>query len=578
MVRLGKQSVQHFAAFFLIGLLCCIHFDKLNYIVVINDEFGYWGTAVSIAGYDWKELLNETPYYSWGYSIWLIPIILLFRTPELWYKAAIVLNIVFLCVSYCFCYRVGRILFANVSSGLVAIVSLITIIYPANIVYAQEAWSETLSCMLMWGITYFIVRMDEKFSWKLFFGTIFLLGYMYVVHNRNIGIVAVGFLCLFAILHKHGKSLLWVALVAVFLGVCYFLYEGAKRLQVANLLGDSSISSINSVGLDWETISGYLLRLTDHIGLFMGSLGGKFIYLLIGTGLTLPIAIIQVVKDTVTGIRQKQIFQNHSIVKWWGILSLAAMWGICSLQMYNWDGRKDFIVYGRYMENAVGPVLFLGIMYAILSVKISRVGEIVSLAALLIGYRSVYHCVAWADGWFNSLCSPVVGAFWELGKNAKEAFLVMGLVAGGAFVVLIASSFIKKKEVRAGIIAVAFLLVFGVMGYTSAAYSNRVRGSVDEVTVNLREKLVREYPERELYFVKNVDIDLTSMKPKYFQFLVPDKPIHVIGREDIPKVAENDVIIMMDPADEGAIAEMENCDGANEISTSWLYKVYQVSN
>ncbi len=144
--------------------------------------------------------------------------------------------------------------------------------------------------------------------------------------------------------------------------------------------------------------------------------------------------------------------------------------------------------------------------------------------------------------------------------------------------VLIASSFIKKKELRAGIIVAAFLLVFSVMGYTSAAYSNRVRVSVDEVTVSLREKLIGEYPEREIYFIKNVDIDLTCLRPKYFQFLIPDKPIHVIEREEMGEVMENDVIIMMDPADEEAIAELENCDRAGEIDTSWLYKVYQVSN
>ena len=84
-----KNLSIHVIIIIIITGLCCIHIRALDYIFIINDEFGYWAHAISAAGYDWKDLISQTPYYAWGYSIWLIPIIALLPSPGLWYKAAI---------------------------------------------------------------------------------------------------------------------------------------------------------------------------------------------------------------------------------------------------------------------------------------------------------------------------------------------------------------------------------------------------------------------------------------------------------------------------------------------------------
>ena len=114
----------HFFACLFIAILCCLQIQSLDYIIILNDEFGYWAHAASAVGYDWKELISETPYYSWGYSIWLIPIIAILPTPLLWYKAAILLNVVFLLISYYLCYQSGSKLFPQISDKIMALINL----------------------------------------------------------------------------------------------------------------------------------------------------------------------------------------------------------------------------------------------------------------------------------------------------------------------------------------------------------------------------------------------------------------------------------------------------------------------
>ena len=220
MKRVKLTHIQIFALLF-IALLCCLQIRALDYIVVLNDEFGYWTHAVSAVGYDWKELISETPYYSWGYSIWLIPIIAILPTPELWYKAAILLNVVFLLISYFLSYQSGRKLFPQITDKIMALISLIVIIYPSNIIYAQVAWSESLCYLLFWLETYFLIRLDEKFSTKYFVLSIIVPLYGYAVHNRNIGVLLAAIITIILLLIKNRKKAGYYLSIPIALAIGY---------------------------------------------------------------------------------------------------------------------------------------------------------------------------------------------------------------------------------------------------------------------------------------------------------------------------------------------------------------------
>lgn len=68
-----KKNFFHIGILICLAIICLYPIRDLDFPAVLNDEFGYWANAVSFFGYNWKELIAETPYYSWGYSVWLIP-------------------------------------------------------------------------------------------------------------------------------------------------------------------------------------------------------------------------------------------------------------------------------------------------------------------------------------------------------------------------------------------------------------------------------------------------------------------------------------------------------------------------
>lgn len=74
-------------------LIYLINAKNTNCLAVFNDEFGYWGNAAAMAGKDWTALMARTPYYSLGYSLFLVPLFKLHLQFSTMYRLAILMNI-----------------------------------------------------------------------------------------------------------------------------------------------------------------------------------------------------------------------------------------------------------------------------------------------------------------------------------------------------------------------------------------------------------------------------------------------------------------------------------------------------
>lgn len=558
----------------LIIILCCLNFNKLNYIAVLNDEFGYWSNAASAVGYNWKELIAETPYYAWGYSLWLIPIILILPTPELWYKAAILLNIFFLIGSYFLCCSVAKKIFSEIKENIIYIVSFLVIIYPSNIVYSQVAWSETLLYFLIWAATYIMIKLDEKFSYLKSILLVLILIYMYMVHARSIGIVGVGILCLFLLLIKNKKPILNIVFILGGVVLGYILNNCIKDYQLSELWSNSVVSNMNNVSLSSNTVLLYFTKIIDNLMLLLESLGGKIIYSIVGTGAVILISLVQFVKEEIINIKAKKIFISNNITKMWCIFSFLISWILCSLQMLSWTDRKDIIVYSRYMENAMGPILLLGILYAITKIKETRIALGLALVILLIGLRSVYWRVLEAEGSFNSICSPVFGAFYDFfDGDAFKAFVCISIVCFFLFIIFLIASLVKKDFLRHGVIIGSLLLYFGFLIDKGNIYMNEARGYFDASTIPLKEVILDKFDTQEIYYVKNEN-DPYSVRPKYLQFAIPDKTIHLVEGEDINRSFEN-TLVLINPLENEYIEEIEGSkDIEFVLSTNQLNLYY----
>ncbi len=573
-----QEYLLYAAAFVVIGFIGCINIRKLDYIHIINDEFGYWMYAASAAGYDWKDLISSTPYYSWGYSLWLIPIVFLLPTPKLWYKAAIFLNVLFLFIAFICCYKVGKRLFPKAGNLLVGVVSVIVVLYPGNILQTQHAWSEILLVCCTWVATYLIISLEDNFSTVRFTAVIGVLVYMFAVHNRSIGSVAAGVICLGLILVKYKKGIgHWVILI---LGMMagYLIVNQVKTYCLDLLWSNSTQSSLNNVSINVETITSYGSRITSQGLKMLGSLSGKAFYLAVGSALTLPLAVICVCRLLISNICQKHLFDGYAVGKLWCCLGLALQWGICALAMNDWVGRKDLLVYGRYMENAIGPVLLLGIMYVVIENRnfVQKV-LVITFAVCIIGIYPVYYCVSHAEGTFNVLCSPIVGAYAKTWEDERQVFLVLGIAVVGIFAVLEIAlrmqSFRRRAAVTLAVIGIFYL--FTVFLLNKWLVSSR--DSVMRSSVPLAEIITEQYEDRSLYFIQNNEIDFYNMNPKYLQFIIPERTIHVINAEDVEALAGQEVVILANYEDETIEELLMEIPGVEKRDTAGLLDLYEVN-
>lgn len=566
----------HGVVIILIFVLCCLNIRKLDYIAVLNDEFGYWSNAVSWAGYDWKELIAETPYYAWGYSIWLIPIIICLRTPEVWYKTAIFFNVFLLIISYFFCCGVAKRLFSKINKNIIYIVSFLVTIYPSNIVYAQVAWSETLLYCLMWAATYLMIKLDEKFSYfKAVLLTLVLL-YMYMVHARSIGIVGVGLLCILMMILKNRKSVFSFLCLLAIVALGYIINNYIKGYQLSEFWNNSLVSNMNNVGLNTNTVSAYWEKFVGNFNLLLESLGGKLVYLIVATGLTIVVEVVQFIKEEIEAYRTRSFSTNYNITKVWSNLAFLASWGLCALQMLTWTDRKDIIVYSRYMENAIGPILLLGIIYAITCIKETRVALVISAIALLLGLRSVYWRILEAGGSFNSICSPILGTFYDFFEgDAYKAFCCIGIICFSFFLLFVITTFFKRDYLKYGIVLICLFGYFIFLIKNGSIYMNEARDYFDSSTIPIKEIITEKYNTQEIYYIKN-DKDTYSVKPKYLQFTIPDKSIHLTNLENVEDISD-EYILLVDLSDNTSIETLEKDENVQLILTTNQLNVYEIA-
>ncbi len=270
---------RYLAIFFaiLIAVQPLIWFQDYNFITLLNDEFGYWGNAALFSGYDWYDLLSKTPYYSFGYSLLLVPILLITKNVQIWYRYAIVINVLFLVISYFLCFYTLRTLFKNLNQKLLLLVSFIVISYTPNIVYAEVAWSETLLVFLIWLISYLIVRNSENFSYKRSISIFLILFLSLFCHPRMVPIYVLGNTVIAFQTYKKNidisKMVGFLTGLFIFTIIGYLIYNSVKNLHVDLFWNNSHNSNVNNANIS-DSSAKYIYTLINQPSEFLTSLIG----------------------------------------------------------------------------------------------------------------------------------------------------------------------------------------------------------------------------------------------------------------------------------------------------------------
>jgi len=362
-MHINKKVILYLFLFFL--LLFSVFQYGITKIVgfsLFPDEFGYWASAANALGWDWSETASLGSYYSYGYSVLLIPLLILFKNSVAAYRAAIVVNMLLMILAYFLLLKIKHSIQMGQSKQKDMLLCMTAIFYPSWIFYMQMTMTEALLMFLFVLLVFLYTSILEKSNIIRNILLALVLAYLYMVHMRTIGVViacVVVMIILAIVKPEYRKSTLAFLGVLLFWGI---MGEIIKSNTIQNVYShaDSSLVSLNDYSSKWWIFK-ELLTL-EVIRDLLISLLGKVFYLGMASFGVFFWAFYWTVKKTCQLFHK--IFRNNRTEnqEWLGFFLLLAMLGevfICAIGMCR-SGYADGLIYGRYSEFLMPVYMIIG--------------------------------------------------------------------------------------------------------------------------------------------------------------------------------------------------------------------------
>lgn len=351
---------------------------------VLADELGYIGVARFLAGAAPLPNMFTASFYHFGYSLFIVPAFWLGADPVSAYRWIMVINCLLVAaiapLSYVFARKVFR-----AEHSIALLMALLALIYPANAVQTNSAWSENVltPLFLLWVLGVFAVSAHPKL-WRLI-GLSLLAPLLYLVHPRMLGVEAL--------------TLAYLAVAAIALeGRRWRFVSAGMLLVIAHLLVTRALRDVRHAAYEtpFGSIHGFL-HLLAHFpaGRLPAAASGELVYLGYGSDALILIgfvglcwaAIRELRAQSTGGISLSTLVQMPML---WVILGLLSVFSASAIAMSS-GNRLDHWFYGRYIEPTTPILLMAGFAFIQKPTLIRSVAP--WLAALLL-----LACPVWLYG------------------------------------------------------------------------------------------------------------------------------------------------------------------------------------
>ena len=414
---------------------------KFNVPVVIHDEFGYLANAAFLAGKDWSGITPISPYYSYGYSILLVPLFWLDLTPEIMYKIIIIMNVFFYLISYILSFICFRKIFGSINNNKIALFCSIVMFYGAYLFNSHMVWVEAFIYMLFWIALYLLISLMN--SANLFKSLLFAvtLIYMYVVHQRAVGIVCCGILIMILLLISKKITLTQFFAFVITIALCFVLQTILKDYVTSQIWNQPIVSSL----ADLNDYGGQILKildiLTSPVAFFKVVRGilAKYLYLIISSASIIVFGLVYCIKNIIQYIRNKD---NLPVIEIFCFLSLLASITISSIFFYQ-SQRLDTIIYGRYSEFVLAPLLIFG-LYELSQTKFSfKIIGAIYLYVLVVSIAIYQYMTKYES--FLYVCTVNASPFFQ--KSTYQFMFVMYILFGILLCGVFYFCWTRKKQI-----------------------------------------------------------------------------------------------------------------------------------
>ena len=532
---------EHIYFIFILMMIVCIFqygIHKICGFTLYPDEFGYWASAAEILGYDWTDVAALGSYYSFGYSVFLLPLLKIFSGGTDAYRAALAVNMIFMCAGMILLSRISARLFPQIEKVKLVLICGIATLYPAWIFYMQMTLAEALLTFLFVGITYLFLSLMQRPRVVTAVALAVVLVYTYSVHMRTVGIVAAAVLTLtlWGIMNPSmRKQILAVLCVLTVMGLAVVMIKRNVILSVfmkadAQVLSDNDYASQMWKIRDIFTLRGGVIFAEEIIGkvFYLGTASFGIFYWAVGWCIRESADLI---KNMFRIMRKKE---GAIVPRQWTaaflLLAVSAEILICSIYMLG-SAKADCVIYGRYNEFLMPVMLVVGIMNMLRSTKLVSSTFILGVIAGFMQYPIL--SVIEAEGLNDLRGYFVVGICRLLNKETFDPVLFFrDTWALGTLLMLLATGIVwivKKWENTAWPLALIIVMEMLTGIDASRRYTYKVN-QVNFENLNIVAK-IEECADRDssVVFLKEGIPEWID----FYQMQMPDRPIRVISAEDL---------------------------------------------
>ncbi|MCQ2534443.1 MAG: hypothetical protein MJ172_07745 [Clostridia bacterium] len=494
--------------------------------VILNDEFGYWSNADLLVNRNWVDLAKETPYYSLGYSLVLVPVLFFCKSYKIAYHTALVLNSVFIVVEYFCAYYILSIKNPKSENYIVTSVeSIAVVLLASSIFYSHIAWCEIFITMIIWIIAALFVSCEHKFKTYKIVLMCLLSGYSYIIHQRAIGVLIVFALSLLWLLLAKKKYFHIISIV-VTVGLAIFLQSIIRDFQ-DNLIDNMRSNILNYYAINSSLVGDKLGKVMAEFVNFLVSFAGKIYILFVCSlgvyAIGLKEYILRLIK---TARRQKA---ELIISETFFALLIVIMVGLNTIQTINSAQRKDVIVYTRYMEFVFGPFMLFSLDYLVKNIKKNYKMLMVTVAGLIPLTFIVLKQFLYAADSFNDPCSPFMAGFVELFTDDYKTVISCVVIVLIVFLLLCSLlGTMKNKQLSAILICVAFIAINVYVVSFADKWLSNVQEKFYLRVEPVAEIINKDKEDKPIYFIVDNEKFVYSINIKYLQFVLYDRPINVV--------------------------------------------------
>ena len=553
-------------------ILCTFAYgiNKIYGFSFYPDEFGYWASAAGILGYDWSDLTKNMLYYSFGYSIILAPIYWFSKNGVVAYRVAVAINMILMCFSGFLLYRIMQFLYPEEKEQPQWIAVGVALCYPGWILYMQTTMVEILLVFVYLLCCYFLLNFlkNNHSVHAILFGV--TLSALFWVHMRSVGVVISGVLVMIAYMIKGSKKRLTsMVSIAVLITVMIAGYE-FKDYIVSHIYSQTSekLLSVNDFSgqthklrslLTWSSFQDLILEMT-----------AKVFYLIMSTFGIIYWGFRHIFNELKQALRSKHIELN-SYLKLFFLLSMLAQFAICAIAMHG-GTRIDTIVYGRYMEFVLPPIMLMGV-YEMRKNKCFKESLIfIGIAAL--GLLSILYFIQNRD--LSGVVAPfMLGISYLLNEynlshfqsNQVTFFLQAYLFGSMIIAIIVFINYLSKKVINGTYILVLIILLEVSGGILlSEKYTYDYNAGLKMDLDLYQESLSQNGTDPKVYYLHEGN----TLAILVLQLFDKDITIHTVTMDELEKVAnEEGSILIADYTSESRNKLQEYFDHEG-FSTSFL--------